>query len=217
MLKPRPLTLLLFWMCVLPVQAKDVVMPVGGQCETGYLLFEGVCLSQSALSQLTTTEMVSKIYEFKEAQRESAAADGSQVICQTEVRDKDGDYFKLSNGAVAEQPSYGYVGYISYGTEALLIYNGTLGSILVEENLVEVELIRPPTHCDSPSLYVVDAVASDQAIINGEIFEIWGFCSRLSAGDQVVFSNRSAAWGGCLSTDIYNVSSGGDSCKLYCQ
>ena len=210
-------TLLLLWLLALHVQADDIVMPVGGKCETEYLLFEGVCLSQSALSRLTTAEMVSKIYKFKEAQRDSAIADGSQVICQTEVRDKDGDYFKLANGAVAEKTSYGYVGYISYGTEALLIYSGTLGSILVEESLIEVELIRPPTHCDSPPLYVVDAVTSDKAIINGERFEIWGFCSGLSAGDQVVFSNSSAAWGVCLSTDIYNLSSGGDSCKLFCQ
>ena len=119
-------------------------MPVGGQCESGYLRFEGACLSLSALSRLTSAEIFSKLDEFKEAHRDSVAADGSQLICQTQVLDKDWDYFKLANGAVAEKTSYGYVGYISYGTEALLIYSGTRGSIFLDQNMVEVDLIRPP-------------------------------------------------------------------------
>lgn len=161
--------------------------------------------------------MVAKIYEFKKEHRKAAASGGSQAICQTEVREKDGDYFKLTNGAVAEKTSFGYVGYISYGTEALLMYSGTLGSILIEDELVEVELIRPPTYCESPSLYMVEAVTSDKVIINGEVFEVWGLCGSLNTGDQVVFTDSSAAWGICLSTNIYNLSSGGDSCSLYCQ
>jgi hypothetical protein len=192
-------------------------MPVGGQCDSGYMPFQGLCISEAAISRLTSAEMVAKIYEFKEEHRKAAASGGSQAICQTEVREKDGDYFKLTNGAVAEKTSFGYVGYISYGTEALLMYSGTLGSILIEDELVEVELIRPPTYCESPSLYMVEAVTSDKVIINGEVFEVWGLCGSLNTGDQVVFTDSSAAWGICLSTNIYNLSSGGDSCSLYCQ
>lgn len=80
-----------------------------------------------------------------------------------------------------------------------------------------MELIRPPTYCESPSLYMVEAVTSDKVIINGEVFEVWGLCGSLNTGDQVVFTDSSAAWGICLSTNIYNLSSGGDSCSLYCQ
>ena len=63
---------------------------------------------------------------------------------------------------------------------------------------------------------MVEAVARDKAIINGEIFETWGLCS-LNAGDQVVFGNSSAAFDLCLSTTIYNLSSGGYGCNLYCE
>jgi hypothetical protein len=207
----------------LPSSSEKSIAPeitVAGEagCLPGALAYESLCISAEARATRTTGELVDLIRKFKTENRLSSFQSGGLRICEAQLREKDGDIFRLSDGAIVDKTSYGYVGYQSYGTNLIYTYSDLgLGHLLLEdEEMFEVEILKEPTSCSSPVIYDVEAVSSSKVIINDEVFGKWSLCSEMNEGDSVVFSDSSASYGVCLFTTVLNLSSS-TSCQLSCE
>jgi hypothetical protein len=198
--------------------APEVTVADAAGCLPGALAFEGLCISAEARATRTTGELVDLIRKFKAENRISSFQSGDLRICEAQLREKDGDIFRLSDGAIVDKTSYGYVGYQSYGTNLIYTYSDLgLGHLLLEdEEMFEIEILKESASCSSPGIYDVEAVSSSKVIINDEVFGIWGLCSGMNEGDSVVFSDSSASYGACLFTTVLNLSSS-TSCQLTCE
>lgn len=198
----------------------DPTITVEGKtgCAPNEMSYQNLCISADALATKTTSELAKLIQEFRANNRSGSYQAGDLKICESEIREKDGDIFRLSDGAILDKTSFGYVGYQSYGTNAIYTFSDIgLGYLLLEdEEAIEIEVLKEPRFCDAANTYIVEAASSSKAIINDEVFEFWGLCSDLNEGDSVIFSDSSAAYGMCIFTNVFNLSNN-TSCQLSCE
>ena len=211
------LLVVLFPLCC---RGQDVVLQEAeGHCPESYFPFEGVCVSSFALQNRSVAEIVSEIQRIKGG---SSATDNQKQAnesgCRTKITDDDGDILKLRNGAIVEKTSYGYLGYIGYNKDAILLRKGTQYHLVIEgkDRVYRVDVLRPPNSCRSLSIYRIEADHNDELfIINGERFEAKLYCMGWYEGHRVAFLDGSA-YGACVSASLLNINRL-ETCDVWCE
>ena len=210
----------LFFASILQAAPVKDVNSSGG-CDGEYFLIVDVCVANDALSEYSRDQLMQLIFEHKglnDAATARSSASSTSRICESKVSDNEGDYFELRDGSVLKKTGYGYVGYIGYAPSSLLIMKSrTSGKLMIEgKSPFDVEVLRAPQRCSSPSTYLIEMVYNDaKFIINGEVYEAQSYCLGWGDGDTVIFLDVSA-YGACASAELYNVERG-DECSVWCE
>ncbi len=192
-----------------------------GSCQTGYTLIVDVCLAQSALGTHSTSELIQLIEEHKgiKAPKLGAIASrSSSKLCQSKISEHEGDFFELRDGSFLKKTGYGYMGYIGYAKDTLLILKfGSTGTLVIEgKSPFKVDVIRAPTRCSSPSSYPIEMAHNDEKfVINGELFEAKTYCLGWDVGESVIFLDGSE-YGVCVSAELYNIDRS-EECSVWCE
>ena len=196
------------------------VDPVPGLgCPAEAFEIQGVCIKNSAFLQYSTSELTETLMKRKGMVAPSFSRSGpSRLMCESAVNEADDDVIRLQNGAILKKTGYEYLGYISYGTEAILSKgSGGSGELLIaDESPVSVRILRQPSFCSPVSTYRIEAADNDETfLINGEVFAARTYCLGWYEGDEVAFLDGSP-YGACASATLYNVSRS-ESCAVWCE
>ncbi len=202
-------------------QATPVKSPnSSGGCESNYFLVVDVCVANDALGTYTKDELMQLIYEHKGLSGSvttRSSSSSANRICQSKVSENEDNYFELRDGSVLKKTGYGYVGYIGYAKNSLLIMKSrSSGKLMIEgKSPFNVEILRAPRRCSSPSTYPIEMAYNDEKfIINREMFEAQSYCMGWDVGDTVIFLDGSE-YGACASAELYNVERE-EKCPVWC-
>tara|TARA_R110002072_G_scaffold189146_2_gene345968 strand:+ start:2907 stop:3401 length:495 start_codon:yes stop_codon:yes gene_type:complete len=144
--------------------------------------------------------------------------DSDSKLCVSKVSDDNDDFFELRDGSFLKKTSYGYVGYIGYAKNTLLVLKSRSTGILMIENKdpFKVEVIRPAGSCATPSTYRIQTAYNDEKfVINGELFESQTYCLGWGVGESIYFLEGSE-YGSCSSAKLYNVERE-ETCSVWCE
>ncbi|MDX1454045.1 MAG: hypothetical protein R3217_01175 [Gammaproteobacteria bacterium] len=194
---------------------------IDGECDQGYVLIVDVCLASSAFENYSQDELMQLIIQFKEGsgmEPPRRIVRKNTQVCKSKISDRDGDYFELRDGSILRKKGYGYIGYIGYAKDSLLIMGSrSRGKLVIEgKEPFDVELLRAPRRCSKPSVYSIGNAYNDEKfIINGEVFEAKTYCMGWDSGDRVIFLDGSA-YGACASAELYNIDRNNE-CSVWCE
>ncbi len=106
---------------------------------------------------------------------------------------------------------------MGYRKNALLFKDGRQWSLWIEGKTVfEVDLLRSPSSCRSPSTHQIEAAVNDEVfIIKGEKFEAKTYCLGWNIGERVTFMDGSE-YGACASASLFNVDNF-ETCEVWCE
>jgi hypothetical protein len=196
---------------------QDIKLPdQAGTCSVGYLPDKGVCISSKALEEKGAEAIARQLMHFLAGNQTSKGKTRRRALCQSKIDDDNDDILKLANGAIVEI-TRGYLGYVGYRKDVLLFKAGSRWKLWIEgKKVFNVDLLRAPTSCRSPSTYPIEAAANDEVfIINGEKYEAQTYCLGWEEGESVVFLDGSA-YGACASASLFNVDQM-ETCDVWCE
>ena len=186
-------------------------------CHSGYVLIIDVCVAQSAFDTYSGSELINLIQQHKGLYPLYKARVPFK-LCQSKIAENADEYFELRDGSFLKKTGYGYIGYIGYAKDTVLIMeSSSKGTLLIEgKSPFEVEVIRAPIRCSSPRTFPIELAVNDEHfVINGELFEAQTYCLRWEVGDSVVFLDGSE-YGACATAELYNIDKG-EACSVWCE